>query len=329
MKTKLFTAALLIGSTSFTLINCGGDSGGNRYNPIVNLNPEQITFITPPEGQVTSGFCRYGAYSIEVDASACRDYAENPNVWLSLRRSGDSSSTSIPLTKGFSDQSSGKCVISGIRPGRALVPGVEHTLAFVSSPGAAPVQTKFTKFITSQPNQDASACAGSNFSAISISPGNTLSSTSIDTFGTTDAQGNWSFDWEDFATTAAAVNLASAIGSVFGFTTPNDATLIVDFNEDLDPIYLANSVALYRLNSVTGTSCLGVTGLGERISLTSTCVGQPSCLSMSANVLQVRLPNAAGGLDAGCYALILARGTRSNQGKYLDKTYYKAYVLTP
>ncbi len=332
MKTKLFTAAVLFGSFGLALTNCGGDSGGSSPKPFLNLKPDTIKFLNPPEGSITANFCRYGGYKVEVEGDACDSYAADPNAWLELRRTGDTSGASIPLTKGFATQANGVCTLEGIQPAVALVEGVEHTLQYKAAPGGTGVEKKFVKFVSSLRSQDATACAGSNFMAIGTNIGNgQISGTAVDTFGTVDASGNYVFDWDDLFQTAIITNLNSFVSGLTGVGNWSKAyPAIFDFNDTLDPERSISTIGLFSLQGYYLGPIFIVTGIGEQIPLSNGCLSMPDykCVEISGVTAKVHFPNVAGALPNGHYAIIMTRATRGLTGKYLDKTYMKSFNLT-
>lgn len=336
MKTSILKVVGVI-SLGF-LQACGGDAG-NSTLPILNLSPDQVTFVSPAAGQ--TDVCRYTGFTVKVNSQEqCNIYTQT-NSYMRLYSEQSIGSNPIELTDGAPfDSGNGECTVF-FKATRALLPTHNYILTIAGTPASAIGTNRNSISFTTGDLRNTSCGTGNAFTVSSIQVGNAQSAVpkstqGLENFGAYDGEGNFEMNWSAFGS-VGSIALGSLFRSVFGVGSVGlNPQIRITFNESVEEFSVRNGVGMYKINTSQSSNNFQVT---SPVDLTTGCAFNSmfqdnSCVSYNTsggvpvkNELIVRIPG--GGLQANAnYIILIGRGFVSLSGKNLQDAKYYDFTVS-
>jgi len=334
MKTSNVKAFAVLATLGFLIQACGGDGGGSTI-PKLNLDPDQITFVSPAAG--ATNVCRYTGFTIKIDSKDNCDAYARTNEYMRLYSAASIGSNPLELTDGaVFDSGLDECTIF-FKAKRAMLPTHDYIMTIAGVPTNSIGANRNSISFTTSDLTNSNCGAGNAFNVTAIQVANAQSAVprstnGFENIGSFNDNGDLEMNWDQL-TPGISIALGSLFRTVFGIGAVGvNPQIRITFNEDVEEFSVRNGVGLYKITANAGSDTFQVT---TPVDLTINCpanaqFGDNSCVSYNGslkNELLVRVPGS--GLEPNSnYIILIGRGFVSLSGKNVQDAKYYDFTVS-
>lgn len=341
MKTSTLLRMSLPVIGAIFLFSCGGDKRRTEIQGIQDFVLSEFNILSPNNGENSVCLSPQIQIVVEKRTGLCNS-PERVSDFLRIRQQRDPDEIT-ELVPGFitvdssSQVSNSECVIETF-PEEVLLPETDYILEKAQKQsGSVTFDSANAVLFETGTFEDNRTCSG-NLSL--VENGEDWQETELLNIGEFDADGDVNLDFQDLGNLLIESVFQGSFQQIIGFGLPKDYSFEIEFNSKIQDFGLSAQVRVFKVNGLIEQVGNGFQVLqGDEVGpenfqlfndsqLVGCASGNGRCIYLSPNsARKIRVNNPPTLWESGIYIVIVQETLRSQNGRFLDATYYNIFTI--